>query len=81
MSLFLKVIHVLPVHEWLLLYNWYNKLNAVVKWNGSYSKSFCVIRGTRQGSVLSPYLFNSFINQLLLDMNNCDARVRINDTL
>ena len=31
MSLFLKLIHVLPVHEWLLLYNWYDKLNAVVK--------------------------------------------------
>ena len=54
-SLFLKLIHVLPVHEWLLLYNWYDKLNAVVKWNGSYSKPFDVTRGTRQGSVLSPY--------------------------
>ena len=40
MSLFLKLIHVLPVHEWLLLYNWYNQLNAVVKWNGSYSNVF-----------------------------------------
>ena len=80
-SLFLKLIHVLPVHEWLLLYNWYNKLNAVVKWNGSYSKSFCVTRGTRQGSVLSPDLFNIFINQLLPDLNNCDAGVRIGDTL
>ena len=58
-----QLIHVLPIHEWLLLYNWYNKLNAVVKWNGSYSKSFCVTRGTRQGSVLSSYLFNIFINQ------------------
>ena len=80
-SLLLTLIHVLPVHEWLLLYKWYNKLNAVVKWNGSYSKSFCVTRGTRQGSVFSPYLFNIFINQLLLDMNNCDASVRIGDTL
>ena len=80
-SLFLKLIHVLPVHEWLLLYNWYDKLNAVVKWNGSYSKPFDVTRGTRQGSVLSPYLFNIFINQLLLDLNNCDAGVRIGDTL
>ena len=44
-----KVKSFLPVHEWLLLYNWYNKLNAVVKWNGSYSKMFCVTRGTRQG--------------------------------
>ena len=81
MSLFLKLIHVLPVHEWLLLYNWYNNLNAVVKWNGSYSKSFCVTPGARQGSVLSPYLFNIFIYQLLLDLNNCDAGVRIGDTL
>ena len=63
------------------MYNWYNKLNVVVKWNGSYSKSFCVTRGTRQGSVLWPYLFNIFINQLLLDFNNCDAGVRIGDTL
>ena len=63
-SLFLKLIHVLHAHEWLLLYNWYNKLNAVVRWNGSYSKSFCVTRGTRQGSVFSPYLFNIFINKL-----------------
>ena len=30
-SLFPKLIHVLPVHEWLLLYNWYNKLIDVVK--------------------------------------------------
>ena len=28
-----------------------------------------------------PYLFNLFINQLLLDLNNCDAGVRIGDTL
>ena len=81
MSLFLKLIQVLPVHEWLLLYNWYNKLNAVVKWNGSYSKSFCVTRGTRQGGVLSLYLLNIFINKLLLDLKNCDAGIRIGDTM
>ena len=81
MSLFLKLIQVLPVHGWLVLYNWYNKLNAVVKWNGSYSKPFDVTRGTRQGSVLSSYLLNIFINQLLLDLNNSDAGVRIGDTL
>ena len=53
----------------------------MVKWNGSYSKSFYVTRGTRQGSVVLPYRFNVFINQLLLYLNNGDAGVRIGDTL
>ena len=34
-SLFIKLFHGLPVHEWLLLYNLYTKLNILVKWNGS----------------------------------------------
>ena len=80
-SLFLKLIDVLPTYQWLLLYIWYRKLNAVVKWNGCYSKMFDITRGTRQGSKLSPYLFNIFINQLLLDLNDCDVGVRSGDVL
>ena len=76
-SLFLKLIDVLPTYPWLLLYNWYRKLNAVVKWNGCYSKTFDITRGTRHRSKLSPYLVNIFINQLLLDLNDCDVGVRI----
>ena len=52
-----------------------------MKWNGCYSTTFNITRGTRQGSKLSPYLFNIFINQLLLDLNDCDAGVRIGDML
>ena len=79
--LFLKLIDVLPTYQWLLYYNWYRKLNAVVKWNGCYSTKFNITRETRQGSKLSPYLFNICINQLLLDLNDCDAGVRIGDVL
>ena len=46
-----------------------------------YSKTFDITRGTRQRSKLSPYLFNIFINQLLLDLNDCDVWVRIGDVL
>ena len=52
-----------------------------MKWNGCYTKTFDITRGTRQGSKLSPYLFSIFINQLLLDLNDCDAGVRIGDVL
>ena len=52
-----------------------------MKWNGCYSTTFNITRGTRQGSKLSPYLFNIFINQLLLDMTDCDAGVRIGDVI
>ena len=52
-----------------------------MKWNGCYSTTFDITRGTRQGSKLSPYLFIIFINQLLLDLNDCDAGVRIGDVL
>ena len=52
-----------------------------MKWNGCYSTTFNITRGTRHGSKLSPYLFNIFINQLLLDLNDCDAGVRIGDVL
>ena len=33
-SLFLELIDFLSTYQWL--YNWYRKLNAVVKWNGCY---------------------------------------------
>ena len=64
-----------------LLYNLYRKLNAVVTWNGCYSKTFDITSGTRHGSKLSPYLFNIFINQLLLDLNYCYAGTGIRDVL
>jgi len=48
-----------------IIKNWYSKLNAVVRWNGVLSHSFSVGRGVRQGGVLSPLMFNVYIDDLI----------------
>ena len=56
-------------------------MNGIVTWNGTRGDSFNITRGTRQGSIISPYLFNIFINQLLYDLQSSDAGARIGDML
>ena len=75
--LFFKLIDVIPSKHWMLCYRWYSRLCATVKWQGSYSSMFLVTKGTRQGSILSPYFFNIFINDLLLSLKNMNEGVAI----
>ena len=58
----------LPACVLNVLTNWYAKLYAVVRWNGCLSNSFSIVSGVRQGSALSPSIFNVFINAMLLSI-------------
>lgn len=44
----------------------YTEMKSCVKYNGCTSEWFPVLQGTRQGGVLSPFLFLIFINELLV---------------
>jgi hypothetical protein len=50
---------------------WYSKLVSLIKWNDAFSANFEVLCGVRQGGILSPLLFNMYVDGLLHDLSNC----------
>ena len=79
MCLLYKLIDFLDGCHWLLLHKWYSKLQGVVRWNGHYSYPFNITRGTRQGSLFSPYVFNVLINGLINELQECNHGISIGD--
>ena len=54
---------------WRLIKSWYTNAKSVVKHGGKLSHPFCVSRGVRQGSVLSPMLFLIVMDTLLYQLH------------
>ena len=48
-----------------IVVNWYSKLFVVVRWNGYSSMPLSVLSGVRQGGILSPILFNVYVNCII----------------
>lgn len=76
-----KLMPVLPLHHWLFIHRWYNSTNAHVSFNGCNSFTFKVCRGMRQGSILSPYLFNIFLDDLLVELKAQPEGIRVHDLI
>ena len=58
---------------WRLLYNYYPISKSVVNIWGINSEIFQTKEGVKQGEVLSPFLFNFFLNDLI--ESNCDLNI------
>ena len=56
-------------------------MKCVVRWDGTHSQCFRVLRGTKQGSILSPTIFNIFINDLLAELSTSGVGIRIENEL
>jgi len=51
--------------------NWYSKLYSCVHWNGVFSDFFKVSCGVRPGGILSPILFNLYVDDLIELLREC----------
>ena len=60
-----------PFYLIRLLVYWYEHQRMCVRWGGVYSSSFTVTNGVRQGGILSPYLFNVYVDDLSVKLNSC----------
>ena len=69
--LFTKLICTgVPIYPLNILMNWHLKLSGYVLWCGRLSSSFYVESGVRQGGINSLWLFNLYINDLIVKLRN-----------
>jgi hypothetical protein len=64
-GLFYKLMNVLDPPLWRILFNYYDRSKIVVKFNRERSETIRITEGVKQGGILSPFLFNYYIDDLL----------------
>ena len=60
---------------------WYLNQDLAVKWGNSVSAGFKVSNGIRQGGLLSPFLFNIYVDDLSKNLNHSKVGCVIYDVL
>ena len=60
-----------------LLIVWYSLQRMHIRWGNTFSTSFCVSNGVKQGGIISPVLFNVYMDDLSCALNRSNIGGRI----
>ena len=78
-TLFLQLIHYgIPTSVIRILRFWYSEQVMYISWNGFVSGGFSTRNGVRQGGILSPGLFNMYVNYISVKLNQLDIGCYLN---
>jgi len=81
MGLFYKLKDKMDENLWLILMSYYEKSDGIIKSNNLMVEGIINTNsGVKQGGVLSPFLFNYFINDLIEKVINEEGGCKIGDT-
>ena len=71
--LFRKAMGVISNKYWRILVYWYRRLVVHIKWNNILSDMIHIHKGTRQGGLSSPFLFNLLYQDMMEELSqmNC----------
>ena len=70
-QLFNKLLNIhVPVFIISILVFWYSRQEMFIRWGNSCSTKFRVTNGVKQGGILSPALFNVYMNNLSVSLNH-----------
>ena len=56
-----------PSHLIKLIEGLYNNQEALIRWNKSHTEPFNILKGVRQGCILSPHLFSVYTEKIMRD--------------
>ena len=74
-----KSLGIIADKFWRLMVYWYRKLTVQVKWENVLSEDIPIRKGTRQGGLSSPFLFNLFYQDMIDHLSNMQVGVSINN--
>jgi len=77
--MFSKAIGVIPMLYWRILIYWYSRLTVTIKWGNNMSHPIDIKKGTRQGGLSSPFIFNLLYQDMVKGLADMTCGIRIGD--